>query len=149
MSKRLSGIPPQNWVQICNSYDIVGDIAIIRLTEESRKYSNKIGTAIMTANKHVRTVLAQTSAVSGEFRLRKLRHIAGEKRTQTTHKESKCLFNVDVAKCYFSPRLSHERKRIADQVAEGETVVNMFAGVGCFSILIAKTPKSKRFFPLT
>jgi tRNA (guanine37-N1)-methyltransferase len=148
LSKRLSEILPQNWVQICNSYDIVGDIAIIRLTEESRKYSNKIGTAIMTANKHVRTVLAQTSAVSGEFRLRKLRHIAGEKRTQTTHKESKCLFNVDVAKCYFSPRLSHERKRIADQVAEGETVVNMFAGVGCFSILIAKNAKVKKVFSI-
>ena len=98
MSKRLTETLLQNRVQICNSYDIVGDIAIIRLTEESRKYSNKIGTAIMTTNRHVRTVLAQTSAVNGEFRLGKLRH--------------------------------------------------MFAGVGCFSILIARNVKVEKVYSI-
>jgi tRNA (guanine37-N1)-methyltransferase len=56
------------------------------------------------------------------------------------------VFAVDVKKCYFSPRLSHERSRIARLVECGETVVNMFAGVGCFSITIAKTvPQTKVF----
>jgi tRNA (guanine37-N1)-methyltransferase len=48
------------------------------------------------------------------------------------------LFSVDVEKCYFSPRLFYERSRIAGLVRSGETVANMFAGVGCFSIVIAK-----------
>ncbi len=65
--------------------------------------------------------------------------LAGENKTTATHKESGCTFQVDVGKCYFSPRLSHERARIAKLVQSGETVVNMFAGVGCFSIIIAKT----------
>ena len=46
---------------------------------------------------------------------------------------------VDVEKTYFSPRLSFEHQRIASLVKRNETVVNMFAGVGCFSIIIAKT----------
>ena len=48
------------------------------------------------------------------------------------------MFSVDLAKCYFSPRLLYERSRLAGLVKEGEIVVNMFAGVGCFSIIIAK-----------
>ena len=71
-------------------------------------------------------------------------HVIGEKRV-AVHKESGCPFNVDVAKCYFSQRLSDERKRFADQATDVETVVNMFAGVGCFSILLAKHPTRKIF----
>jgi tRNA (guanine37-N1)-methyltransferase len=92
----------------------------------------------MSVHKNVRTVLAQTGAVAGEFRLRRLEYVAGERRTRTVHRESGCLFSVDVEKCYFSPRLLYERMRIARLAQDGETVVNMFAGVGCFSIVMAK-----------
>jgi tRNA (guanine37-N1)-methyltransferase len=64
------------------------------------------------------------------------------------HKESGCLFNVDVGKCYFSPRLFHERRRIAEQVKPGEVIINMFAGVGCFSILIAKKTKAVKVYSI-
>jgi tRNA (guanine37-N1)-methyltransferase len=80
----------------------------------------------------------QTSSVQGDFRIRKLKFLAGENRTITVHKEHRCLFRVDVAKCYLSPRLLLEHERIPRLVANGEVVVNMFSGVGCFSILIAK-----------
>jgi tRNA (guanine37-N1)-methyltransferase len=43
-----------------------------------------------------------------------------------------------VTKVYFSPRLSQERLRIAQKVRGGEVVIDMFAGVGPFSIQIAK-----------
>ena len=58
------------------------------------------------------------------------------------------MFAVDVEKCYFSPRLSYERSRIARLVESGETVVNMFAGVGCFSIIIAKTVRQTKVFSI-
>jgi tRNA (guanine37-N1)-methyltransferase len=141
-------LPPEEISHIYNSYDIVGDIAIIRLTEESRKYSQIIADTIMKVHKNVRTVLAQTSSVHGDYRLRKLEHIAGEKRTTTVHKESGCLFLVDVDKCYFSPRLFYERMRIAKLVRDGETVVNMFAGVGCFSLVIAKHSNAAKIYSI-
>lgn len=135
LSKVLS---PEELSDVYRSYDIVGDIAIIRLTSTTEKNAKKIADALLSVHRNVKTVLAQTSAVGGEFRLRNLAHIAGENRTTTVHRESGCLFSVDVNTCYFSPRLSHERARIASLVQPGETVVNMFAGVGCFSIVIAK-----------
>jgi len=149
LKKTLSEfLPPKELNYVYNSYDIVGDIAIIRLTEFSRKYSKTIADAIMDVHKNVKTVLAQTGPVHGDFRLRKLEHVAGENKTITVHKESGCLFSVDVERCYFSPRLFYERMRIAKHVDSGEIIVNMFAGVGCFSVIIAKHSKAKKIYSI-
>jgi tRNA (guanine37-N1)-methyltransferase len=141
-------LPSEELSQVYNSYDIIGDIAIIRLTENSRKYSSIIAEAIMRIHRNVRTVLAQTSPVQGDFRLRKLEYVAGEKKTTTIHRESGCLFTVDLGKCYFSPRLFYERMRIAKLVKDGETILNMFAGVGCFSIVIAKHSNAEKIYSI-
>jgi len=137
-------LTPEELTYVYNSYDIVGDVAIIRLTDASKQFSQIIAEAIMKVHKNVKTVLAQTSPIRGDFRLRKLEFIAGENKTVTVHKESGCLFSVDVEKCYFSPRLFYERRRIARQVGNREVVANMFAGVGCFSIVIAKHSNAKK-----
>jgi tRNA (guanine37-N1)-methyltransferase len=130
------------------SYDIVGNIAIIRLSSASPENAQNAAKTIMNVHKNVKTVLVQASPVAGGFRLRRLTHVAGEKKTSTVHKEYGCLFSVDVEKCYFSPRLSHERMRIAGMVKPNETVVNMFAGVGCFSIVIAKQVSATKVFSI-
>jgi len=139
---------PDELTYVYNSYDIVGDIAIIRLTAASKKYSQIIAEAIMKVHKNVKTVLTQTSPIHGDFRLRKLEFIAGENRTVTVHKESGCLFSVDVERCYFSPRLFYERRRIAKQAGNREVVVNMFAGVGSFSIVIAKHSNVEKVYSI-
>lgn len=139
MKKKLKEIlPPEYAPDVYSPYDIIGNIAIIRLTDTSKNAGPTIAKAIMSTHTNVKTVLAQTSPIKGDFRLRELKHVAGENRTETVYKESGCSFAVDVEKCYFSPRLLHERIRIARLVKVGEIVVNMFAGVGTFSIIIAK-----------
>jgi len=131
-----------------NSYDVVGDIAILRVPEALGRRAKEIGEAIMQVNRHIKTVLYQTSPISGDLRLRELRWIAGEEKTETTHKEHGCLFKVDLRHCYFSPRLQYERMRIAQQVRRGEVVVNMFSGVGCFSIIIAKQSNPSKVYSI-
>jgi tRNA (guanine37-N1)-methyltransferase len=148
LRKKLSRIlSPEDVGKFYNSYDIIGDIAIIRMpSAPSFEIAQRAAKAIMGANKNVKTVLAQESPVAGDFRLRRLIHLAGESKTSTIHKESGCLFSVDIARCYFSPRLSHERMRIARIINPNETLVNMFAGVGCFSIIIAKHANPEEVF---
>ncbi len=136
-------LEPKELRLLYRSFDVIGDIAVIRVPEALMKRSRVVAEAVMQANKQVKTVLLQTSPVSKEFRLRKLKWIAGERKTETVHKEHGCIFKVDLAKCYFSPRLSYERIRIARQLHPGEVVVNMFAGVGCFSVVIAKNSQAK------
>jgi len=143
----LSFLPADALASICNSYDMIGDIAIIRLTKQSERFKEKIARAIMQFHGNVRTVLAQMSAIQGDFRLRKLEYVGGEDKTRTIHTESGCWFSVDVASCYFSPRLIHERMRIANQVRD-EVAVNMFAGVGCFSIIAAKHSIVKKIYSI-
>jgi tRNA (guanine37-N1)-methyltransferase len=123
---------------VYSAFDIVGDIAIIKMPRGSTISREDVAKAIMNRHKNVKSVFVQETGVRGDFRLRGLTLVAGEKRTITVHRESGCSFSVDVKKCYFSPRLSNERLRIASLVKPGETIVNMFAGIGCFSIVIAK-----------
>ncbi len=138
----LKGIlPPEQLVGVESGIDIVGDIAILRLTEQTKELAPRVGEAVLGALKNVKVVLDQEGPVEGEYRLRKLAHLAGEQRTVTVHRENNCAFKVDVATCYFSPRLSTERLRIAEMVKDGERILNMFAGVGPFSIAIARRRK--------
>ncbi len=118
--------------------DIVGDIAIIEIPPTLEAHKNTVGEAILKTHRNVRTVLAKAGAVSGTYRLRDFDFIAGEHKTATFYKEYGCSYYVDVAKAYFSPRLSHEHDRVASLVQNGETVVDLFAGVGPFAVLIAK-----------
>jgi tRNA (guanine37-N1)-methyltransferase len=129
---------------IYNSYDIVGDIAVIKIPNDDVENAKKAADAIMQLYScKIKTVFMQISAVQADFRIRQLKFLAGKNRSVTIYKEHGCLFRVDVERCYLSPRLLFEHKRISDLVTPGEIVVNMFSGVGCFSVLIAKTSNSK------
>jgi tRNA (guanine37-N1)-methyltransferase len=131
-------LPPHLLASLPRALDIVGDIAIIEIPPELKAHERPIGEAILTVHKNVQTVLAKAGAVSGTYRLREFEVIAGENKTATLHKEYGCKYHVDIAKAYFSPRLSQEHNRVAALVKKGETVVDLFAGVGPFSVLIAK-----------
>ncbi|HEY9206866.1 MAG TPA: class I SAM-dependent methyltransferase family protein [Candidatus Methanoperedens sp.] len=116
------------------AYELIGDIALI---ERHEKDAQRIAD-VLIRQKNIKTVLQAETSVEGEFRTREVSILAGERKTETLYRENGCRYLVDVASVYFTPRLSTERMRIADQVHEGDLVVDMFAGVGPFSILIAK-----------
>ena len=131
-------LPPNLLANLPQALDVVGDIAVIEVPTELDEYKNLIGEAILQIHRNIKTVLAKSGAISGTYRIRGYSFIAGEQKTQTIHKEYGVTYHVDLAKAYFSPRLSHEHERVASLVQGGETVVDLFAGVGPFSILIAK-----------
>lgn len=134
-------LPPSLLASLPNSFDIVGDIAIVEFPHELSDHENLVADALMEANHALKAVFAKAGPVAGPERVRTLRHLAGEDRTTTIHREFGCRFMVDLSKVYFSPRLSNEHNRVAEQVQAGECVVDMFAGVGPFTILIAKRLK--------
>lgn len=131
-------LPPHLLASLPRAIDFIGDLAIIEMPPELNSYRQTIGETILRKNKKARTALAKEGPVSGNYRLRKFTVIAGEPKTETVHKEYGCQYHVDVAKAYYSPRLSFEHHRVASLVRDGETVIDLFAGVGPFSIQIAK-----------
>lgn len=150
MLKQVLGriLTPEETAQVYSAFDQIGDIVIIKIPDELMPKKKVIAGAILANVKTVRAVFAQVSAVKGDFRVRDLEFIAGENRTVTEYKEHACRFKVDVARTYFSPRLSTERLRIAEMVGDNETIVNMFAGVGTYSVVIAKTNRTCRVYSI-
>jgi tRNA (guanine37-N1)-methyltransferase len=143
-----SQLPPHLLAALPKALDVVGDIAIIDVPPELETYKKTLGAAILQTHKSICTVLAKAGAVSGTYRIRDLEFLAGEQKTQTIHKEYGCSYYVDVAKAYFSPRLSTEHMRVASLVREGEVVVDLFAGVGPFAVLIAKNQPEARVYAI-
>ena len=127
--------------ELCSSFDQIGEIAIIRIPESLRHRSAEIGSAVLAQAGGATRVYSQTTDVAGSHRTRGLELVAGSGGTVTECRENGCVFAVDVARTFFSPRLSTERARIASLVSDGERVLNMFGGVGPFSIIIAKSAR--------
>ena len=124
--------------QLISAFDQIGDIIIVRIPDSLISKKQIIGKTLLEQVSTTNSVFYQSSPVEGDFRTRQLEIIAGEDKTQTEYRENGCRFIVDVEKAFFSPRLSTERERIAGLVKDGEVVVNMFGGIGMFSLLVAK-----------
>lgn len=124
-----------------SSFDIVGDLAIIELPGELMPYGKCIGDAILKVHRHIKGVFAKGSKILGTHRVRELIPLAGERRSETVHRENGIKLKLDISKVYFSPRLATERMRVFKKTGDGEVVLDMFAGVGPYSILLAKRAK--------
>jgi tRNA (guanine37-N1)-methyltransferase len=135
-------LPPKLLALVPRAIDFVGDIAIVEIPPELADHKKTVGEALLKAHKQTCTVLAKSGAIEGVYRIRDFEVIAGAKKTVTVYREYGCVYHVDVAKAYFSPRLSTEHNRVASTVKTGETVVDLFAGVGPFAIPIAKKHKN-------
>lgn len=141
-----SSVPATILDQLPRSYDIIGDIILVEIRDELRKFSKIIGEAILKLNPRLRLVVRKAEQTKGEFRTRNVEIIAGVGNTETIHHECDCRFKLDVNLVYFNPRLSNEHMRVARESGEGEVVVDMFSGVGPYSILIAKTRPFVKIF---
>ena len=142
LRKALEGIlSEKESEELFSAFDQIGDIIVIRIPDSLLSKKKIIGGIILERVSTAKSVFYQSSDVEGDFRTRSLELLAGEDRTETEYKEYGCRFAVDVEKVFFSPRLSTERERIANLVQDEEIVVNMFGGIGMFSILVAKNKK--------
>ncbi len=128
---------------LITSYDIVGDIAIIQIPSSLEKKKKLIGNALLSLHKNLKVAAKEVGMHKGVFRLQKLKVIAGEKRKETECRENNVRIRLNVEKCYFSSRLSSERKRVMLLVKSGEEVLVMFSGVGPYALVIAKNTKAK------
>jgi len=122
-------------------YDIIGNIAILKFgKDEKQKDKKKFSENFMKKNKSVKTVVEKVGKFSGRLRTQKTKYLSGEKTKEALCKENGCIFRLNVDTCYFSPRLSTERKEIAKKV-KNENVLVMFGGIAPFAIVTSKLGK--------
>ncbi|NVM27652.1 MAG: class I SAM-dependent methyltransferase family protein [Candidatus Helarchaeota archaeon] len=131
-------IPEESHGFIPKSYDIIGQLVIIEIPEEIRSFETIIGKTLLDFHPSLTSIFKKLEPIKGDFRLRNLQLIAGTDNSITVHKENKCVYELDIKKVYFSPRLVTEHARISSLVKKNEIILDMFAGIGPFSILIAR-----------
>ncbi|MFW3146733.1 MAG: class I SAM-dependent methyltransferase [Thermoplasmatota archaeon] len=134
--KDLTGLPSNLQEMLPSSFDIIGDVAILKLDEILSDHYERIGSALLEFNRNIKKA-AVDRGVKGELRVRDLKVIAGGGDLETTHIENNLRFVLDPSRVYFSPRLATERMRVASLVS-GERVLDMFSGIGPFALNIAR-----------
>ncbi|MFN3268257.1 MAG: class I SAM-dependent methyltransferase, partial [Zestosphaera sp.] len=139
----------ENAKKIWGRIEIIGDIAVIRKPPELPvEVFVPLGEEIIKRLPYVKSVWLAVTSVRTQYRVREHIFLAGENRSTTTYREHGCVFKVDINSVYVSPTLNYEHKRIADLVKPGEFIINMFAGAGLFSIIIAKKAKPKKIISI-
>lgn len=124
-----------------HSWQIIGQVALVHIPAILQPKKRLIGEALMELYPRCRTVV-ETKRISGEYREPVIEVIAGDG-TETIHKENYVLFKLDVARVMFSKGNFYERRRMST-VGKGENVVDMFAGIGYFTLPMAVHAKPER-----
>ncbi len=124
------------------SFDVIGDIVLIRVPDELASRSAAIGEALLRFVPNARIVGAD-HGVHGPDRVRRLERIAGAGSWSTRHRENGIEIDVDVERAYFSPRLAREHARVASSVRDGEEVFDLCCGVGPFALAIARDGRAR------
>ena len=140
--KDLSDIPKDVLLALPMRWEYVGDIAIIRLEDSAEPYKMRIG-EVYADELDVSTVCVDRKGVSGEFRRPSMEVIYGNN-TESVRLENGILYDFDVTKVMFASGNVDERERMKNLDCTGETVVDMFAGIGYFTLPIAKYANPKK-----
>lgn len=135
---------PELNAHIPEKWEIIGDIAIVRMDEACIPFKESIG-KIYARILNAKTVCADVRGVSGEFRRPSMEVIYGTD-TESVILQNGIRYGFDVTKVMFASGNTEERMRMRKLDCRGETVVDMFAGIGYFTLPLAKFSGARRVF---
>lgn len=128
-------------------FQTIGSIAILK-PGISKKEGQEQARKILRTLPRIKSVYRYSGPVSGELRLPKVSYVAGKKNTVAIHKENGCLYKLDIRKIMFSKGNVSERARLPSLVNPGETITDMFAGIGYFSLPLGKSSPARRIYSI-
>jgi len=138
ISLELTNFLPEKWEKI-------GDVLIVKLDEKLKSYWEEIGKTYAEVL-HCKTVLNDVGGISGIYREPNVEILYGSENTEVVHKENGVRYKLDVAKIMFSSGNMDERLRMANISNKNETVVDLFAGIGYFTLPMAVYSKPRKIF---
>ena len=132
---RLRGFSAEELQAVPQSWAVIGDVVTGRFTDCPRE--REVGEALLDIHGRAETVLS-IDGITGEHRVPETRVIAGSGQTETVHVEDGTQYALDLNRVMFSPGNQAERIRMGSAVSEGERVFDMFAGIGYFTLPMAR-----------
>ncbi|ELY55925.1 class I SAM-dependent methyltransferase [Natronolimnohabitans innermongolicus] len=123
------------------SWAVIGSVILVTVPEDCPDEA-AVGEALLELHGEADSVLAdegiENDGEAGTHREPRTRLIAGERDTETIHTEHGTRYGLDPASVMFSPGNQAERARMADVCDDGELVFDMFAGIGYFTLPMAR-----------
>jgi len=116
-------------------YERLGHVLVLRLPEPLLPFRREVAEAYAKVLK-ARTVLAERGVIREVERRPDMEVLYGTETVTTVH-ESGIRYRLDPTKVMFSSGNFDEKLRMASLDCRGETVVDMFAGIGYFTLPLA------------
>lgn len=127
-------VTQQELLLLPRGWYILGEIIIVKIPYELEHIKGRIGEALLSIYPRCKTVLRDQGIV-GQLR-QPVREVIAGCDTKTIHRENGVVFELDAMRIMFSQGNLRERMRMA-RFGKDEFVVDMFAGVGYFSLPMA------------
>lgn len=146
ITHRLSpDLPAELLQKLPDKWEKIGSVVIIRLPWELQKYQQMIG-KVYAEVLGCRSTLNDQGGISGVYREPQVEVIFGSSETETIHLENGIRYKLDPQKIMFSSGNLKERQRMATISKTNEIVVDLFAGIGYFTLPLAVNSKPRRIF---
>jgi len=143
--------------KIPDGYQVIGNIMLLKFLTRmdvpapiSKAKKTVIAKSCLDNFPNIETV-CEIKGVKGELRQPKTGFLASRlsKPTfETIHKESSLEYKLDVSKIMFSKGNLNERQRLIGMIQKSEVIVDMFAGIGYFSLGLAKFSPALRIYSI-
>lgn len=130
-----AGWTPEELKHVPRSWAVIGDIVLVRFPAACPRQP-EVAAALLELH-GADTVLAR-NGIEGPDRVPNVEVIAGSGDTETIHTEHGTKYAMDLAEVMFSPGNKAERVRMADATDSTERVLDMFAGIGYFTLPMAR-----------
>nr|XP_040223897.2 tRNA (guanine(37)-N1)-methyltransferase isoform X3 [Anopheles coluzzii] len=121
-----------------SSFSKIGHIIHLNLKDHLLPYKELIGQVICDKIADCRTVVNKSLSIDNTYRNFQMELLCGEPDYRVSVKENGCLFEFDFSKVYWNPRLSTEHEKIVKMLAKTDTLFDLYAGVGPFTVPSAR-----------
>ncbi|MHA1291567.1 MAG: class I SAM-dependent methyltransferase [Promethearchaeota archaeon] len=150
LKQNLKGLLSEEELSLLpRGFQTLGEAIIIKLNSKLLPQKTLIAKKCLELLPSIKSIYINLGKIEGTFRTpERIEFLAGENNPIVEHKENGIIYRFDITKIMFSKGNVNERKILATLVSDNEIIVDMFAGIGYFSLPIGKHSKAKKIYSI-